>query len=113
MKIFANKKIEPEEIGKFVKFIVEEKIKYILGSTVYFDGNLNKSYVKLPIKILNEKKNYYNIFFFSLVLWLFTSNAALDALKLNYIYWMVFGLNGVEVTVNLNTRTKYMIKLNR
>ncbi len=35
----------PLEIGKFVKFIVENKIKYITGSTVYFDGNLNKSVI--------------------------------------------------------------------
>ena len=35
----------PEEIGKFVKFIVEEKIKYISGSTIYFDGNINKSFI--------------------------------------------------------------------
>ena len=45
-KSLPTKKIgNPEEIGKFVKFIVEEKIKYISGSTVYFDGNLNKSYI--------------------------------------------------------------------
>tara|TARA_A100000164_G_scaffold380513_1_gene428282 strand:- start:1361 stop:2017 length:657 start_codon:yes stop_codon:yes gene_type:complete len=35
----------PIEIGKFVKFIVENKIKYITGSTIYFDGNLNKSII--------------------------------------------------------------------
>ena len=35
----------PDEIGKFVRFIVQEKIKYISGSTVYFDGNLNKSFI--------------------------------------------------------------------
>ena len=34
----------PAEIGKFVKFIIENDIKYISGSTVYFDGNLNKSF---------------------------------------------------------------------
>tara|TARA_B100001250_G_C19756258_1_gene770242 strand:+ start:1243 stop:1392 length:150 start_codon:yes stop_codon:yes gene_type:complete len=34
-----------KEIGKFVRFIVEEKIKYISGSIVYFDGNLNKSFI--------------------------------------------------------------------
>ena len=45
-KSLPTKKIgNPEEIGKFVKFIVEEKIKYISGSTVYFDGNLNKSFI--------------------------------------------------------------------
>ena len=34
---------DPDEIGKFVKFIVENKIKYITGSTIFFDGNLTKS----------------------------------------------------------------------
>ena len=33
----------PDEIGKFVKFVVENKIKYISGSIIYFDGNINKS----------------------------------------------------------------------
>jgi 3-oxoacyl-[acyl-carrier protein] reductase len=36
---------DPKEIGLFVKFIIKNKIKYISGSTVYFDGNLNKSYL--------------------------------------------------------------------
>ena len=36
---------DPKEIGLFVKFIIENQIKYISGSTVYFDGNLNKSYL--------------------------------------------------------------------
>lgn len=35
---------DPKEIGKFIKFIIQNKIKYISGSTIYFDGNLNKSY---------------------------------------------------------------------
>jgi len=35
----------PDEIGKFVRFIAQEKIKYISGSTVYFDGNINKSFI--------------------------------------------------------------------
>ncbi len=35
----------PKEIGKFVRFIVENKIKYITGSTIYFDGNINKSII--------------------------------------------------------------------
>ena len=39
------KKIGDPEIGKFVKFIVENEIKYITGSTVYFDGNINKSFI--------------------------------------------------------------------
>jgi len=34
---------DPEEIGKFVQFIVKNKIKYITGSTIFFDGNLTKS----------------------------------------------------------------------
>lgn len=34
---------DPDEIGKFVKFICKNKIKYISGTTVYFDGNLTKS----------------------------------------------------------------------
>ena len=40
-----TKKIgNPEEIGKFVKFVVGNNIKYLSGSTVYFDGNSLKSY---------------------------------------------------------------------
>lgn len=35
----------PDEIGKFVSFIVKNKLKYISGSTVYFDGNINKNYL--------------------------------------------------------------------
>ena len=35
----------PNEIGKFVRFIVENEIKYLTGSTVYFDGNINKSII--------------------------------------------------------------------
>lgn len=35
----------PDEIGKFVSFIVKNQIKYISGSTVYFDGNINKNYL--------------------------------------------------------------------
>ena len=35
----------PNEIGKFVRFVVENKIKYLTGSTVYFDGNINKSII--------------------------------------------------------------------
>jgi 3-oxoacyl-[acyl-carrier protein] reductase len=33
----------PDEIGKFVRFIVKNKIKYMTGSTILFDGNLTKS----------------------------------------------------------------------
>jgi Dehydrogenases with different specificities (related to short-chain alcohol dehydrogenases) len=36
---------DPKEIGLFVKFVIKNKIKYISGSTVYFDGNINKSYL--------------------------------------------------------------------
>lgn len=36
---------DPKEIGLFVKFIVQNQIRYISGSTVYFDGNINKSYL--------------------------------------------------------------------
>lgn len=33
----------PREIGLFIKFIIENKIKYITGSTIYFDGSTLKS----------------------------------------------------------------------
>ena len=36
---------DPKEIGLFVKFIIQNQIRYISGSTVYFDGNINKSYL--------------------------------------------------------------------
>ena len=35
----------PKEIGKFVKFVVESKIKYLNGSSIYFDGNINKGII--------------------------------------------------------------------
>ncbi len=35
----------PKEIGKFVKFIIENKIKYLSGSSIYFDGNINKTII--------------------------------------------------------------------
>lgn len=41
----TNKIGNPNEIGKFVRFIVENKIRYLTGSTVYFDGNINKSII--------------------------------------------------------------------
>tara|TARA_X000000950_G_scaffold288616_1_gene406308 strand:+ start:419 stop:1078 length:660 start_codon:yes stop_codon:yes gene_type:complete len=45
-KTLPTKKIgNPNEIGKFVKFVVKNKIKYLSGSTVYFDGNLNKTFM--------------------------------------------------------------------
>ena len=40
-----TKKIgKPKDIGEFVKFIVKKKIKYLSGSTIYFDGNSLKTY---------------------------------------------------------------------
>tara|TARA_Y100001970_G_scaffold282489_1_gene395418 strand:+ start:798 stop:1457 length:660 start_codon:yes stop_codon:yes gene_type:complete len=36
---------DPKEIGLFVKFIIQNQIRYISGSTVYFDGNINKSFL--------------------------------------------------------------------
>ena len=33
----------PKEIGKFVGFLTKNKIKYLSGSVVYFDGNLLNS----------------------------------------------------------------------
>ncbi len=45
-KTLPSKKMgNPEEIGKFIRFVVENKIKYISGSTVYFDGNINKTFI--------------------------------------------------------------------
>lgn len=35
----------PNELGQFVEFIISKKIKYLTGSTVYFDGNINKSFL--------------------------------------------------------------------
>lgn len=35
----------PNEIGKFVNFVVENKIKYLTGSVIYFDGNLLKNFL--------------------------------------------------------------------
>lgn len=36
---------DPDHIGKFVKFIAEYKIKYISGSTIYFDGHTLNSFM--------------------------------------------------------------------
>ena len=45
-KNLPTKKIgNPNEIGKFVKFVIKNKIKYLSGSTIYFDGNLNKTFM--------------------------------------------------------------------
>ena len=45
-KTLPTKKIgDPKEIGKFVKFIVENEIKYLSGSTIFFDGNISKTYM--------------------------------------------------------------------
>jgi len=35
----------PDEIGKFVKYIVSNRIKYISGSTIYFDGTTNNTFI--------------------------------------------------------------------
>ena len=35
----------PNEIGKFISFVVKNKLKTLTGSTIYFDGNINKSYL--------------------------------------------------------------------
>ena len=35
----------PDEIGKFVRFVLKNKIKYLTGSTIYFDGNINRGYL--------------------------------------------------------------------
>lgn len=36
---------DPKEIGKFVNFIVKNKIRYLSGSTIYMEGNLLKSFL--------------------------------------------------------------------
>ena len=35
----------PDDIGNFVKYVVSSKVKYISGSTIYFDGTTNKSFL--------------------------------------------------------------------
>lgn len=35
----------PDDIGNFVKYIVSNNVKYISGSTIYFDGTTNKSFI--------------------------------------------------------------------
>lgn len=43
-KKLPTKKIgNPKEIGLFVRYVIKNKIKYISGSTVYFDGNILNS----------------------------------------------------------------------
>jgi hypothetical protein len=44
-KILSGKMGDPAEIAKFIRFIVENKIKYINNSTLYFDGNINNSII--------------------------------------------------------------------
>jgi hypothetical protein len=52
-KLSSGKIGDPAEIGKFIRFIVENKTKYIVesktkyinGSTIYFDGNINNSFI--------------------------------------------------------------------
>tara|TARA_B100002019_G_C21240151_1_gene585065 strand:+ start:367 stop:1023 length:657 start_codon:yes stop_codon:yes gene_type:complete len=36
---------DPDEIGKFVNFVVENELKYLTGSVVFFDGNLLKNFL--------------------------------------------------------------------
>ena len=39
-KSLPTKKIgDPKEIGKLVNFIIQNKVKYLTGSTIYMDGN--------------------------------------------------------------------------
>jgi len=42
-KLPMKKLGDPSEIGKFVEFVVKNEIKYLAGSTIYFDGNTLKS----------------------------------------------------------------------
>tara|TARA_B100001057_G_C22628649_1_gene863496 strand:+ start:160 stop:828 length:669 start_codon:yes stop_codon:yes gene_type:complete len=35
----------PDEIGKFVKYIISNRIRYISGSTIYFDGTTNNTFI--------------------------------------------------------------------
>lgn len=42
-KLPTGKIGNPNEIGKFIKFIIENKIRYINGSIINFDGNILKS----------------------------------------------------------------------
>ena len=43
-KTLPTKKIgDPKEIGKFVNFIIHNKIRYLSGSTIYMDGNILNS----------------------------------------------------------------------
>jgi len=42
-KLPLKKLGDPKEIGMFVNFLTQNKIKYLTGSVVYFDGNLIKS----------------------------------------------------------------------
>ena len=34
---------DPKEIGKFIKMIIENDIKYLNGVTINFDGGLSKN----------------------------------------------------------------------
>lgn len=44
-KKLPTKKIgDPKEIGLFVRYIIKNRIKYISGSTIYFDGNILNSF---------------------------------------------------------------------
>ena len=36
---------DPNEIGSFVNFVISNKIKYITGTTIFFDGSTNKTFL--------------------------------------------------------------------
>ena len=44
-KLPTGKIGNPDEIGLFVKYVMENRIKYLSGSTIYFDGNINKNFM--------------------------------------------------------------------
>ena len=44
-KLPTGKIGNPREIGLFVRYILENKIKYLSGSTIYFEGNINKNFI--------------------------------------------------------------------
>ena len=45
-KLLPTRKIgNPDEIGNFINFLVQNRIRYLTGSTIYMDGNLSKSFL--------------------------------------------------------------------
>ena len=45
-KLLPTRKIgNPDEIGNFINFLVQNRICYLTGSTIYMDGNLTKSFL--------------------------------------------------------------------